>query len=149
MTGLTNKQKKAWAQTEYVVKNLSQKEVAEIVGVSTVTLSKWVNQNRWDELRRQMLVTREKQLSRLYMQIDELTRVIEARPDGQRFSSSKEADTINKLTAAIRALETEASVADIVEVSKRLLDWLRPMNPARAIEIAGIFNDFVKHSLKT
>lgn len=149
MAGLTNKQKKEWAYTEYVITNLSQKEAATKVGVSVVTMSKWVKEGNWDELRRQMLVTREKQLSRLYAQFDELTRAIEQKPEGERYANSKEADTLNKLTAAIRSLETEASVADIVEVSKRLLNWLRPVNATRAIEIASIFNDFIKHTLKT
>lgn len=149
MAVLSNKQKKEWAYTEYVVNNLSQKEVAEKVGISTVTMSKWVKEGNWDELRRQMLVTREKQLARLYAQFDELTRAIEHKPVGERYANTKEADTLNKLTSAIRTLETEASVADIVEVSKRLLNWLRPINPQKAIEIAGIFNDFIKHSLKT
>ena len=148
MSGLTNKQKKEWAKTEYVLKNLSQKEVAELTGVSAVTMSKWVKEGNWDELRRQMLVTREKQLSRLYAQFDELTRAIEKRPEGERYANSKEADTLNKLTSSIRAMETEASVADVVEVSKRLLNWLRPMNAAKAIEISGVFNDFIKHLLK-
>lgn len=149
MSALTNKQKKEWAKTEYVVRNLSQKEVAEIVGVSAVTMSKWVKEGNWDELRRQMLVTREKQLARLYTQFDELTRMIENRQPGERYANSKEADTLNKLTSAIRAMETDASIADVVEVSKRLLNWLRPMNQAKAIEISGIFNDFIKHLLKS
>jgi len=149
MAGLTNKQKKEWAYTEYVITNLSQKEAALKVGVSVVTMSKWVKEGNWDELRRQMLVTREKQLGRLYVQFDELTRAIEKKPEGARYASSKEADTLNKLTAAIRSLEIDASVADIVEVSKRLCNWLRPINAAKSIEIASIFNDFVKHTLKS
>lgn len=148
MAGLTNKQKKEWAYTEYVTNNLSQKEVAEKVGTTTVTMNRWVKDGNWDEIRRQMLVTREKQLARLYAQFDELTRAIESKEEGKRYADSKEADTLNKLTSAIRSLETEASVADIVEVSKRLLNWLRPIDAAKSIEISGIFNDFIKHSLK-
>ncbi|WP_340112626.1 DDE transposase family protein [Maribellus mangrovi] len=148
MAGLTNKQKKEWAYTEYVTNNLSQKEVAEKVGTTTVTMTRWVRAGNWDEIRRQMLVTRDKQLGRLYAQFDELTRAIELKEEGKRYADSKEADTLNKLTSAIRSLETEASVADIVEVSKRLLNWLRPIDAAKSIEISGIFNDFIKHSLK-
>lgn len=150
MAGLTNKQKKEWAKTEYIVNNLTQKEVALKIGISTVTMNKWVNnpEENWDDLRRQMLVTREKQLSRLYRQFDELTKVIEDRPSGERYANSKEADTLNKLGSAIRALETEASVADIVEVSKRLLNWLRPIDHTKALEVSGIFNDFIKEVLK-
>ena len=44
MAGLTNKQKKEWAYTEYVITNLSQKEAAAKVGVSVVTMSKWVKE---------------------------------------------------------------------------------------------------------
>ena len=143
-------EKKEWAKLLYTKENLSQKEVAEKTGVSKVTMSKWVNENNgeWDKLRKSLLVTREEQLRRLYNQLDELNTFITTREAGQRFANSKEADTINKLTVSIRTLETEASIADIVEVCKRLLNYLRPISPAKSKEVALIFDDFIKDTLK-
>ena len=141
-------QKKEWARLLYTRENLSQKEISEKTGVSPKTISKWVKTEAWDRLRQAMLITRETQLSRLYMQLDELNSAIMQREQGHRFADSKEADTISKLTNSIKAMETEAGIADIVEVAKRLLNWLRPLSPDRAIEIARIFDDFLKDNLK-
>jgi hypothetical protein len=71
------------------------------------------------------------------------------REEGERFANSKEADSISKLAIAIKTMETEASIADIVEVSKRLLNWMRKYNDSRTVEIANIFNDFIKDSMKS
>lgn len=141
-------QKKEWAKLLYIRENLTQKEIAQKVGSSAVTINKWVKQERWDDLRRSMLVTRETQLNRLYMQLDELNAAIMLREEGKRFADYKEADAINKLTNAIKTLETDASIADIVEVGKRMLNWLRPINPDKAIEAARIIDDFIKDILK-
>lgn len=150
MSKLTNAQKKEWAKTLYIGGGISQKDIAEKVDVSRVTLNKWVNDpdENWEKLKKSLLITRESQLSRLYMQLDELNSSIMAREQGARFANSKEADTINKLTTAIRKMESEASIADIVEVSKRFLNWLRPVSPDKAKEVAGMFDDFIKDNLK-
>ena len=141
-------QKKEWAKLLYIRENLTQKEIAQKVGSSAVTISKWIKQDKWDELRRSMLITRETQLNRLYMQLDELNSAIMTREEGKRFPDYKEAGAISDLTKAIKTMETEASIADIVEVGKRLLNWLRPINPDKAIEIARIVDDFIKDILK-
>ena len=142
-------QKKEWAKLLYIRENLTQKEIAARVGMSALTIGKWIKIESWDRLRQSMLITRETQLSRLYMQLDELNAAIMLREEGKRFPDYKEADTISKLTNAIKAMESDASIADIVEVAKRLLNYLRPVSPDKAIEIARIFDDFIKYVLKS
>jgi transposase-like protein len=148
MAGLTNKQKKNWAKSEYLRGDITQKDIAEKVGISPVTLSKWVKNESWDKLKQSLLITREAQLQRLYMQMDELNTKIMGRPGGERFPDSKEADTLSKLAGAIKTMESEASIADVVEVSKRFLNWLRRLAPEKAKEVAAMFNDFIKDLLK-
>lgn len=148
MAGLTNTQKREWAEQLITQQGLSQKEASEKVGVSTVTINKWYAKYKWEDLKQSMLVTRQVQLKRLYMQMDELNSTIMQRPKGERFANSKEADTLSKLAGTIKAMETEASIADVIEVSKRMLDFIRGFSPSKAIEIAGIFDDFIKHLLK-
>lgn len=143
-------EKKDWAKLLYIKENLSQKEIALRTGVSAVTINKWVHENNgeWDRMRKSLLVTREEQLHRLYDQLDELNKAIRDRQEGARYANSKEADTINKLTVAIKNLETDASIADLVESGKRLLNYLRPISPEKAKEVAMIYDDFIKESLK-
>lgn len=148
MTTLKGNQLKDWAQLLFVKEGCSQKEIAERTGKSAVTINRWAKEGEWTKLKQSLLVTREAQLSRMYMQLDELNTSIMNKEEGQRFPSSKEADTISKLANAIRTMETEASIADIVEVSKRLLNWLRPVNPTLAKELASVINDFIGDILK-
>jgi len=148
MATLKGNQLREWAQLLFVKEGCTQKEIAERTGKSAVTINRWAREGEWSRLKQSMLVTREAQLSRMYMQLDELNTAIMNREEGQRFPSSKEADTISKLANAIRTMETDASIADVVEVSKRLLDWLRPVNPTLAKEVASIINDFISDILK-
>lgn len=150
MATLTNAQKKEWAKTLYLQGVMTQKDIADKVGVSKVTMTKWVNdpEDNWEKLKQVLLITRESQLKRLYLQLDELNTNIMRRDEGSRFANSKEADTINKLTTSIRTLETEASIADIVSVSKRMFEWLRTISPSKAKEVGDLFNDFIRESCK-
>jgi predicted ArsR family transcriptional regulator len=147
-TKKSREQKRDWARLLFTREGLSQKEISEKVGVSAVTVNKWAQADAWVKLKQSMLVTRETQLNRLYMQLDELNTSIMNREQGKRFADSKEADTISKLANSIKTMETEASVADIVEANKRLLNWLRPIDPETAVKTAKIFDDFIKHLLK-
>lgn len=139
--------KRELAQYLFVNDNLSQKEIALKVGASENTVSKWVKDGKWDMLRSSMTITRQEQLSRLYDQIAALNKNIVDNQDG--IPSSKDADILSKLSIAIRKLENEASIADIIEVSRRVMDWLRPVNPQKAIEVGHVFNEFINEQLKS
>lgn len=143
-------EKKDFAKILFIKENLSQKEIAEKVGVAEKTISKWVNANNeeWKRLRQSIIITKDEQLRRIYDQLDELTKCIHSREEGKRYSIKGEADTIVKLTTAAKNLETDASVADIIEVSKRFLNWLRPVDLDKAKEIAAFLDSFIKDQLK-
>jgi hypothetical protein len=141
-------EKKEWAGYLFTHEKITQKEVARRVRVTEKTISAWVNNGGWVKLRQSIIVTKEEQLSRIYMQIDELNTAIFSADPGKRFANSKQADTLNKLASAARKLESEASIADIIEVSKRLLNWLRQVDFEKAKEISNIIDAFIKDSLK-
>ena len=139
---------KSWAADLICKQGMSQKEAASIVGVSVVTMNKWYKAENWEALRRSMLATRSAQLDRLYMQLDELNTSIMEREPGKRFANNKEADTISKLTTSIQRLETEASISDVVEVAKRIGNWMRGNNSPDTLLVATVFNEFIKDQLK-
>jgi transcriptional regulator with XRE-family HTH domain len=142
--------KKEHAKLLFTQEKLSQKEIAERVNVSEQTITKWVNADNgeWKRLRQSLVVTKKEQLSRLYEQIDEITQEIKGREQGKHYASTKEADTLVKLTAAIKNLETEASVSDIIEVAMRFLNFMRPIDLDKAKEISGYFDSFIKDQLR-
>ena len=62
--------------------------------------------------------------------------------------TSREADTITKLTNSIKKLETETNVSDIVEVGKRFLVFLRQTDPDKALEYMSLYDAFVKECMR-
>ena len=147
MANLTIKQKREWAQLLYTKENLTQKEIAERVGISVQTMSKWVAKFKWDELKVSLTITREEQLKNLYRQLSEMNKAISER-DGNKYPTSAEADTITKLASAIDKLETETGLNEILSTFKEFLNWLRKFNLEEAQRLVPLFDDFVKTKLK-
>lgn len=58
---------------------ITQKEVAQKTGVGEKTISKWIQDGKWDERRQSMLVTKKTQLQNLYEQLEAITNNIKTR----------------------------------------------------------------------
>lgn len=148
MAGLTLAQKREWAKLLYIRENLTQKEIAERVGVSEVTINKWIKKYKWDELKASITITKEEQLKNLYHQLAEINKAIANRKDGNRFASSSEADTITKLANAIQKMEGDIGVADIISVGERFINFLRKVDLEKAKETMFFYDSFIKDALK-
>ena len=147
MADLTNAQKKEWAKTLYLRENLTQQEIAERVGVSRVTVSNWVRSGKWEEQKAGLTLTRQEQVANLYRQVAEINRAISARAEGERFPNSKEADILGKLSAAIRNMEQETGIADIISVLTGFIEWLRPLDLDKAKELTRLADAYIKDKL--
>lgn len=148
MAKLTNTQKKEFAKTLYLKENLTQKEIAARVGISQQTMTRWVNTERWEDLKTSITLTRQEQIGNLYRQVAEINRAIAGRDDGERFATSKEADVLGKLAAAINKMETEVGIKDIVEVGGKFIDWIRTVDLDKAKDITALYDAFIKDQLK-
>lgn len=148
MADLTTKQKKDWAKTLYMLEHVTQKEIALRVGVTEKTMSKWVNDENWEKHKSSIIVTKGEELSRIYMQIKELNDFIFQRPEGERFANSKEADTLNKLSATARQLETDASLPETIEVFKEFLIFIKKDDFVQAQTVGKLCDEYIKHKLR-
>lgn len=144
---LTSQQKKEWALSLFIKDNLTQAEIAEKVGVSRQTVNRWASAEKWEERRVGVTMTREQQIGNLYKQIAEINRVIASRPEGQRFATAAEADSITKLTTAIKKLETDAGIADIISVGIKFINWLRPYDLDKSKEFLKLWDAFIKDNI--
>ena len=147
MADLTNAQKKEWAKTLYLRENLTQQEIADRVGVSRVTVSNWVRAGKWEEQKAGLTLTRQEQVANLYRQVAEINRAISGRAEGERFPNSKEADILGKLSAAIRNMEQETGIADIISVLTSFIEWLRPLDLDKAKELTRLADAYSKDKL--
>lgn len=146
-TDLTIAQKKEYAGVFYLKDNLTQQEIAEKVGVSRQTLSKWIKAEKWEERKVGITLTREDQISNLHRQVAEINKVIMEREAGKRYATPSEADTLGKLAAAIKKMESDVGIADIISVGMRFINWLRPVDMNKAKEFTGLWDMFIKDSL--
>jgi hypothetical protein len=137
------------AKILYTREQYDGKIVAKKVGVSEKTMSKWVNDFGWKNLRKRLLVSKEIILNNLYEQLEELNTSIKAKNEGKRFGTSSEADTLIKYTAAIRNLETDLSIADLVESGIRFIKHLQKVGTIEQVmEISDLWNSFLQGSIK-
>ena len=79
--GLKKTEQKEYAKFLFTEKNLTQKEIAEKVGVTEKTLTKWINENEaeWKKLKKSLMVTKANQIKNFYDQLENLNDQIATR----------------------------------------------------------------------
>lgn len=143
---MTSAQRKELAKTLYLKADINQQDLADQVGVTRQTVNRWVSE--WKHLRRSLSQTREERINSILKQLEDLDNTIAARPEGQRYPTSKEADIHRKLTADLNTLEQDASIRDVVNVSRSFLDWLRQRDPEKAKELSDYFDEYIKYQMQ-
>lgn len=147
MSNLSKQQQKEWAKTLYTTENITQAELADKVGVSRVTMNKWVKEGKWEELKVGITLTKEELLKNLYNQVASLNKAILAKEEGSRHADSKEADILMKLSASIKKIEDDVGIADIIGVGRKFIEFIRKVDVEKAKEVATLFDAFVKSNL--
>lgn len=124
---------------------LTDKEIAERAGVRPNTVGKWKKDGKWDSLRRSLLVTRQTMIVDLYDQLEFLNNEIKGRE--KRVATSSEANTIAVITTSIKRLETETSVAEVVEVATSFLDFIKPQDFQLYKKLVPMFDVFINSKI--
>lgn len=155
MADLSIEEKKEYAKKLYVKDKLLQIEVAEKTKVSKNTISKWVRDGKWEELRTTHIMTKEEELRRLYVMLRSTNDAIEKRdPESLKVGfkngvpTSKEADIINKITASIRQLQTETGIAEITDVATEMINFYKTLDFEKAKELTQLFDAFIQQKIK-
>ncbi|MBN8834578.1 MAG: hypothetical protein ABS68_00210 [Niastella sp. SCN 39-18] len=144
----TIKDKQAKAKALYCTGQYLQKEIASIVGVSEKTISKWKEEDGWESLQTSLLTTRENELKRLYKLLKILNDSIDEAGEEKIPINSKQADSVLKLTAAIKNLEIETSIAEKVEVGTEFINLVRSQDIELSKTITQWFDLYIKQSIK-
>lgn len=144
--GLLKKEERNYAQMLYVNERLTFKEVAGRVGVGEKTVSRWAKDGAWEQLRKSLLTTKQKQITLLYDQLSALNEKIET--SETKYPDPKEADTLAKITTSIQRLETETSIGQIVEVARNFIDFIREFDLEFAKEVTKHFDMYVLSKMK-
>lgn len=142
---LSLSQKKDYAKTLYFNnKDLSQKEVAERVGVTEKTIGIWIREGGWDDLRRSMLASKSMQIARLYQTIEHVQNKID---ETEGIGDTKLADMMIKYTAALKNLENDTSISEIVDTMMQFGTYTQRHYPEHFKLITDLSDAFVIEKL--
>lgn len=140
---------KEHAKVLYLHENITnQKDLAKRVGVSENTISKWVIEGKWANLKKNFLLTREERMSDLLDELTEIQTAIKGQTDGKRFADHKLALVRRMLVNDIKALEVTASKPEIIASCMDLIKFVRPENAEEAKIITKWADIFIKTLLR-
>lgn len=135
------------AKILFTREHLDQKVIAKRVGVSEKTMSKWVNEFDWKKLRNRLLLSKDNEIGRLYEQLENLNNLIEASQN--KHADSKQADILIKYSAAIKNLETELGIGQLVDSGIRFVKYLQKVGTLEQVmEFSDLWNAFIQVTIK-
>lgn len=128
----------------YVEFGLEQKEIAQIVGRSEQTISKWKIEDDWESDRQDIQLAPQRIMRRVIKQYDALLSRIEEREAPDNVADSKEADILNKLADSVKKLQTEIGTGHKTEVGKQFVSYLiTTYGKDKGVEILELFHEFI------
>jgi|GEM_PF-1135350 len=123
--------------------DLTQAQIAELVGISTKTMSLWTNEGHWKKLKSLAKRVPMAILDEMYTEIAEMNETIRARPVGKRFATREEADVRTKTFNAIHKVMDFQLPVNHTEVMTNFIDYLRKRSMADAKAIVKYADEFV------
>ncbi|RRC97471.1 terminase gpP N-terminus-related DNA-binding protein [Prevotella sp. OH937_COT-195] len=102
---------------------MEQTEIAEQLGISRVTVSKWCTSEGWKEARAAKNISRPELVNKLLLAIDNLIGQVNA--SGAPEAIGTLADKLSKLSATIEKLDKKANVIDAIEVFMAFNRWIQ------------------------
>jgi transposase len=126
----------------YMNTDSSLADIAKAVGVGSDTISDWARKNKWQETKGANSITREKNISMMLVQINNLLEDINKRD--QKWPTASEADTVTKMSNNIRSLSGRTSLPDFFNVQMEFLKFMHTANPALAKQVVDVSKEFLQ-----
>lgn len=121
MTKAETENKKSLARSLFL-SGMEQTEIADKIGVSRVTVSKWCVADGWKEARAAKNVTRPELVNKLLLTIDRLIEQVNSSENPDLIAGL--GDKLAKLSSVIEKLDKKANVVDAIEVFMAFSKWL-------------------------
>ena len=107
----------------YYMQGESQKSISLKIGISEVTIGKWVNEEKWKIKRASINITRPELVNKTLLLINSiLDKVNESENPMEAFGDA--ADRISKLAATIEKLDKKTNLVTVMEVCSSFEKWL-------------------------
>lgn len=107
----------------YYMQGEAQKSIAEKVGVSAVTVSKWVTIGGWESLKAASNITRPELVNKLLMAVNKLLDQVNTSNDPTILAGLS--DKLAKFASVIEKLDKKANIVDAIEVFMAFGKWMQ------------------------
>lgn len=128
MAEITNEKKREIAEDMYIRLTLTGREIAENLGVTEQTVSRWKKgregEKSWDDRKTESQLTPLKIKELLLKEAEKLAKGEE---------SNVKADQLSKIMSAIDQLDKKINVRTVMDVFREFDNWMAEQEPATAI----------------
>lgn len=134
--------KKSLARTLYL-SGMEQQEIADKVGCSRITITRWAAAEGWKEARAAKNITRPELVNKLLLAIDRLIEQVNGSDDPTQLAGL--GDRLAKLSSVIERLDKKTNVVDAMEVFMAFSKWLEhraQTDPELTPELLKAFNKY-------
>ncbi len=132
----------------YMTGAKTQKEIAEIVGVTERTIYNWIHQFAWEKLKQASYAAPAIISGNLCSQLVEMQNEIAAREPGKRFPTIQEAEITRKLVTCIEKLKKYPSLPQNMQMLQTFRDFVRPRNEDFSSRIGHYTELFIEANAK-
>lgn len=129
------------ARKLYVENGMLQKEIADYLGISEVTVSTWSTKYNWQAERNRIKVTPSQLINNLYEQIQ--TIVDSVKVSGAPMDA-KTANNIKLLSSTIREIDKKVDPVVMIDVFTGFINWLRTVDIKAAQSIIDYQRQYVQ-----
>jgi transposase-like protein len=134
MSRLTNDKKRALGEQMFIENMRTSKYIAEYLGVSEQTVSRWRKKYDWDKRRTEALASPHRIKSILFRELENIA-------EGN--DKTIEADGLYKIFKVIEGLSDRTSVQVVLSVFKEFDDWMIDQDPDMAIKFLEYHKKFI------
>lgn len=121
MSKADNENKKSLARSLFM-SGMNQAEIADKVGTTRATISRWAKEGGWNETRAAKNITRPELVNKLLKAIDRLIEQVNESEDPSLIAGL--GDKLSKLSSVIEKLDKKTSIVDAIEVFIAFSKWL-------------------------
>lgn len=100
----------------------TQESIAERVGVSRISVNRWVKQYEWEKQRAARTITRSELTNKLLVTIDRLIEQVNNSDDPKLMENL--GDRLSKMSAVVEKLDKKANIVNVIEVFMAFSKWL-------------------------
>lgn len=142
MGEISNDKKRGIAEDMYIRLGLTGREIAENLGVTEQTVSRWKKgregEKSWDDRKTESCLTPLKIKEMLLKEAEKLAKGEE---------STVKADQLSKIMSAIDQLDKKINVRTVMDVFREFDNWMAEQEPATAVQFTRFHKLFLQYRI--